>query len=194
MSASQSSTPKEKKDEETVTVSKAQLDALLARIDKLETQRAEDIEITAELPVAQGLQPGQYVNIAPSNQAPDIRKIRWTRATIEKTYPPVSFVATINITVAPHGIAWQLIAGDAYTVPSIVKDLHDTEVNRIRHQYDRLKPESPMEILESIQRSKENPGHPVWGRLHIVGHGFNLGPEQAEPVTVPSPAPTETKA
>src|SRR6185503_19467394 len=36
LSASQSSTPKEKKDEETVTVSKAQLDALLARIDKLE--------------------------------------------------------------------------------------------------------------------------------------------------------------
>src|SRR5688572_5333803 len=33
LSASQSSTPKAKKDEETVTVSKAQLDALLARID-----------------------------------------------------------------------------------------------------------------------------------------------------------------
>lgn len=181
--------------EETVTVSKADLTALLSRIQKLETQAAEEIEISTDLPQAAALQPGQYVNIAPANQAPDLRKVRWTRATIEKTYEPVpGFFPLINITVAPHGIPWELHQGEVVTVPSIVKAFHDAEVQRIKHGNDHYKPESPMEILESIQRSKENPGQPIWGRPHIVGHGFNLGAEQAAPAnTVPAPA-VETKA
>lgn len=181
-------TPDEKgATEETVTVSKVQLDALLARLDKLEATRGEDIEISTELPQAAALQPGQYVNIAPTNQAPDLRKVRWNKANIEKTYPAVEFIPLINIVVAPHGIPWNLQEGTPITVPSIVRDFHDNEVQRRRHQYDRYRPESPMEIMESIQRSKENPGQPVWGRLHIVGHGLQMGAEQAEPATETKP-------
>jgi hypothetical protein len=192
MSKSTEPSKKEATDE-TVTVKKSQLDAILARLDQLETQKADEIEISTELPQAQGLKPGQYVNIAPASQAPDLRKVRWTKADMEKTYQVVEFIPIINVVVAPHGIPWDLHAGDVVKVPSIVRDFHDTEVQRIRHQYDRYRPESLMEIISDIQRSKENPGQPVWGRLHIVGHGFNLGEDQAQ-VTVPTPAPTETKA
>lgn len=179
--------PDDKSATETVTVSKTQLDALLARLDKLETQAQAEIEISTELPQAVGLKPGQYVNIAPANESPDLRKVRWTRSNIESTYTAVEFIPIIDIVVAPHGIPWSLQASTPVTVPSIVRDLHDSEVYRRRHQYDRYRPESPMEILESIQRSKETPGHQVWGRVHLVGHGLAMGAEQAEPAT-------ETKA
>jgi len=180
--------------EQTVSVKLTDLRALMDRIEKLEAQpRVEDIEITTELPQAAGLQPGQYVNIAPPSQAPDLRKVRWTRATIEKTYPTVPLTPRINITVAPHGIPWELHDGQPIDVPSIVRDFHDSEVNRIKHANDRYKPESAMEVIESIQRSKESPGQPVWGRLHIVGAGFNLGPDQGGEPT-PLVNPTETKA
>lgn len=180
------------KEEETVTVSKSQLEALLARVEKLEAEKAEDIEITADLPQAQGLQPGQYVNVGAPNQAPDLRKVRWTKAAIEKAYQPVTFVPLINVTVAPHGIPYGLRRNQQVTVPSIVRDLHDTEFHHQEHQFDRYRTESPMEVLEGIQRSKENPGVPIWGRLHITGHGLDLGPEQQQAAVPPTPA--ETKA
>jgi len=177
--------------DETITVKVTDLNALLARIEKLEAQKTEDIEISTDLPQAASLQPGQYVNIAPPTQAPDLRKVRWTRASIEKTYPSVPLTPRINITVAPHGVPWELHDGQPVDVPSIVRDFHDSEVNRIKHANDRYKPESAMEVIESIQRSKESPGQPIWGRLHIVGAGFDLGPDQGGTPSVP---PTETKA
>lgn len=178
--------------EETVTVSKTQLDALLARLDALEKQKPEDIEISADLPAAQALRPGQYVNIAAPNQAPDLRKVRWTKSAIEKEYPMVEFQPLINVTVAPHGVPWDLsVDRGPVRVPSIVRDFHDNEYQRIRHQYDRYKPESAIEVIDSIQRSKENQGVPVWGRLHLVGVGLAMGDDQPGVVV---PPPTETKA
>lgn len=175
--------PKNEEPGETVTVKVADLQALLARIEKLEREPAE-LEITTELPQAAALQPGQYVNIAPPAAAPDLRKVRWSKGAIEKTYPSITFVPLINIVVAPHGIPYHLTQSEPVTVPSIVRDFHDTEFQRQKHFYDRYRPESALEVIEGIQRSKEQQGVPIWGRLHLVGSGLLMG-ESSPAVQVP---------
>lgn len=181
--------------EEGILMKKSEIDELLARLAALERARVEtipEVEITTDTlakasGVTQKLRPGQIINISGDPSKPDLRKVRWTKASIEETYEMIDFVPQIGLTVVPHGVPYNLAARQRVKVPSIVVDLYETEMQRREHMNDAYDPPSFIEIYEQARRALRTPGTPVWGRLHIVGVGLDVGADIEAP-SVPEEA------
>jgi len=124
------------KDNETAQLLRAMQEKIEELEGKLEskgkTALLTDETVVAGPEAKDGQTPGTYIN-DPKLNVP-IGKVRWSRAIIEKTYPPVTFTPMMNTTVRPHGITrgeWVLAAGTPITAPSIVRDIYENSMKSL---------------------------------------------------------------
>ena len=108
-------------------------------------------------------------------------KVRWTRPWIEKLYDKITFTPAKSMAIYPHGVQYDIVGGQEWTGPSIVKAIYEEHMRSIPHDLaNRMPSPSPDEHHKMDQRAKAE-GR-VYSRLHFLGVGLNMGPEEAEGV------------
>lgn len=152
--------------------------ALEAQIAELRQMISEKVAPKAALvPEPPASRPGEYFigGVDPSTGRPILQKRRWRRSDVEREYPMVEFVPQQTVIVSPHGVrpAWRLEQGKPATVPSIVKDIHDSQIVAIQRQ-------SMYKVSETVSKAvfEQALNDPLKGRhfegLKHVGYGWPM--------------------
>lgn len=154
----------------------ADLKAQVERLSQLVQSQYQSGERETRAPesISEEYAPGAYFvgGIDAATGKPVTRKRRWARADVERAYPKVTFAATRDCVISPHGIPYELVAGKVVTVPSIVKDLYDAQEFSVRRQSEgyRVSEEQSRQVFAAA-KSDPFKGRHFTGLEH-VGYGW----------------------
>mgnify|MGYP001616853977 FL=1 len=160
--------------------------ALQQQLAELKGQLGKKEGIESVIPgpeVKPGQTPGRYaINVDPDSGMikPGV-KTRWSREAILNTYQLVTFTPMVSMPVKPHGMTkggWELIAGEAATVPSIVKDIYDNAIRAVSRQtaaYPGASAAQEQQIFDATLKTKG----PHFTPVKHVGFGWSESALQA---------------
>ena len=123
--------------------------------------------------------PGEYYEDGkdPTTGQPRLRKRRWSRAMIDRSYPQVTFMPMTTMSVKPHGITkggYDLTSGVPFTGPSIVEDIYKNSINAIRRQteaYPGASPDQERAIFDAARKDQTRGRH--YTPVQHVGFGWS---------------------
>ena len=170
-----------------ITSDRDLIERLSKRIDELEAERHDPIEIrkieVASTPEAAKIPPGTLIKVGESQDGtPIYRKKPWTKADFDSE-DRITFFAPWACPVTINGVTWDITAGEN-TVPRGFRDAYRERMAIQHADYSSMYPAPSPDTVHRMNEQARKTGQRVFSGLYHLGTGLDVHtpePEEAAP-------------